>query len=71
MQKLFARAGESPAVYIRQRRMRAGVQLLCRGEPVGRAAHLAGFPDPGTFARAFKREYGMPPSSLRPGTAQS
>ncbi|HEY2278976.1 MAG TPA: helix-turn-helix domain-containing protein [Streptosporangiaceae bacterium] len=66
VQKLFAQDGESPAAYIRRRRLESARRLLLGGEPVHRAGHLTGFGDIDTFSRAFKREFGAPPSSLRP-----
>jgi len=65
MQKLFARDGDSPAAYIRRRRLEAARRLLLSGEPVHRAGHRTGFYDIDTFSRAFKREFGAPPSAVR------
>lgn len=64
VQKVFAETGDSPAAYIRSRRLRAARALLLAGEPVVRAAWNSGFRDPDTFRRAFRREYGTAPSSL-------
>jgi AraC-like DNA-binding protein len=66
VQKLFAQDADSPAAYIRRRRLESARRLLLGGEPVHRAGHLSGFGDIDTFSRAFKREFGAPPSSLRP-----
>jgi AraC-like DNA-binding protein len=65
VQKLFAADDDSPAAYIRRRRLESARRLLLSGEPVARAARLSGFSDPDTFCRAFKREFGRSPSSLR------
>lgn len=65
VQKLFAEVGDSPAAHIRGRRLQAARRLLVRGESVARAAYLSGFPDPDTFTRAFKREFGTLPSAVR------
>jgi AraC-like DNA-binding protein len=66
VQKLFAEDGDSPAAYIRRRRLESARRLLLSGEPVGRTAFLSGFNDVDTFCRAFKREFGASPSSLHP-----
>jgi AraC-like DNA-binding protein len=65
VQKLFAQDGDSPAAYIRRRRLESARRLLLGGEPVHRVGHLTGFGDIDTFSRAFKREFGAPPSALR------
>lgn len=64
LQKTFARDGDSPAAYIRRRRLETARRLLLQGAKVGRAGATAGFTDADTFTRAFKREFGMPPSAL-------
>lgn len=66
LQKLFARDGDSPAAYIRRRRLESARRLLLTGKPVRRAALMTGFNDPDTFGRAFKREFGITPSSVLP-----
>jgi AraC-like DNA-binding protein len=65
VQKLFARDGESPAEYIRRRRLEHAALLLCPGTAVARAAHDSGFHDVDTFSRAFTRHYGVVPSQYR------
>ncbi len=65
LQKLFAAENDSPAAYIRRRRLKSARRLLLEGAPVGRAAHLSGFRDPDTFGRAFKREFGTAPSAMK------
>lgn len=67
VQKLFAQVGDSPAAYIRRRRLESARRLLLSGTPVHQAAHLTGFGDIDTFSRAFKREFGSPPSAFRSG----
>jgi AraC-like DNA-binding protein len=71
LQKLFARDGDSPAAYIRRRRLETARRLLLQGAKAGRASASVGFSDADTFTRAFKREFGMPPSAIGPGTAGS
>lgn len=61
-QKLFARQGDGPAGYIRQRRLDIARQLVRGGAPIAQIAHRSGFADADTFSRAFKREYGIAPS---------
>lgn len=64
VQRLFAEDGDSPASYIRRRRLARAHRLLLAGSAVGRAARACGFGDPDTFARAFRREYGVAPSGV-------
>jgi AraC-like DNA-binding protein len=64
LQVLLADAGESPAELIRRSRLSVARGLLDRGLPVAEAAARAGFEDPGTFTRAFKRTYSMLPSEV-------
>lgn len=59
----------SPAEWIRRQRLiRCRHELMdpaLAAEPVGDIGSRWGFPDPVTFSRAFKREYGMPPGEYR------
>lgn len=63
--KVFAEAGETPAVFIRERRLERARTFLGAGENVTGTALRCGFGDPDTFTRAFKRRYGHLPSALR------
>ncbi|ROZ52771.1 helix-turn-helix domain-containing protein [Rhodococcus sp. WS1] len=56
---------ESPGTYIRRNRLRRAHGELTTGLSVLQAALLSGFTDPDTFTRAFKRQYGFPPSALK------
>ncbi|MGI5291983.1 helix-turn-helix domain-containing protein [Nonomuraea polychroma] len=62
LQVLFAEAGISPAAEIRRVRLEFAADLLAGGSTVRHAALASGFTDPGTFARAFRRQYGESPS---------
>ncbi|MHC6223141.1 AraC-like ligand-binding domain-containing protein [Arthrobacter sp. MMS24-S77] len=64
--RIFADQGESPAAYIRRKRITNSHTLLREGLPVTSAAMRSGFKDLDTFTRAFKRHYGYLPSTLRP-----
>lgn len=62
---LFSLAGETPAAFVRGRRLRRAAALLssrAQGQTVASVAAACGFQDPATFNRAFTREYGCPPS---------
>lgn len=63
--KIFSESGETPASYVRRRRLARARGLLLDGSGVAGAALRSGFTDADTFTRAFKREYGIPPSALR------
>ena len=40
-------------------------EITTVGTPVRQIAVLAGFPDPASFSRAYRRRYGLPPSKAR------
>lgn len=69
-QRLFrAHTGETMQEWIRHVRLReAGTLLRTTGLRVGEVAHLVGYPDPLYFSRAFRRAYGIAPSSFAQGT---
>lgn len=65
VQLLFADVGSSPAAELRRRRLDHAKTLLEQGHTVGSACHASGFQDAGTFARAYRRYFGLPPSRTR------
>ena len=69
LNRLLHDEGSSPADWIRcQRLLRCRRELVdpaLAAEPVADVGARWGFPDPVTFSRAFKREYGMPPGEYR------
>lgn len=70
MESFKAVTGTTIYSYRNQMRMsRARRQLEETDEPVTQIAFDAGFEHPGNFATAFKRTFGIPPSSLRRGRA--
>ena len=65
---LFAARGETPARYVRRRRLDAAHrELVRRGTSVSVAtvAHAWGFGDQATFSRAFRAAYGRTPDDVR------
>lgn len=63
--KLFAGSfGVTPKKYILEQRLRHAKTLLDHGEydSICQAALLSGFSDPLYFSKAFKKQYGYPPS---------
>lgn len=63
LQRLFQRAyGLSAKARIRGLRLRRAEAALRGGASVREAAHLAGFVSVESFATAFRREFGLPPS---------
>ena len=65
LQRLFQRAyGVSAKARIRGLRLRRAEAALRGGASVRAAAHLAGFVSVESFATAFRREFGLPPSAL-------
>jgi AraC-like DNA-binding protein len=58
--------GEPPMQYLTRWRLALAAQRLRAGsETVGRVAERAGYESEAAFNRAFKREFGMPPSAWR------
>ena len=55
--------GMTPYRYISLLRLNAATKLLSAGESVSVAATSCGYSDVKTFARAFKKNYGVAPSS--------
>lgn len=68
LHRLFARAGTTPAGWIRQQRLeRCRRDLSSRGERCESVTDIAlrwGFRDSGTFSKIFRRAYGVSPSAL-------
>lgn len=64
VQSVLTRAGTSPAAAIREHRLATARDLLDDGMPVAAAAYAAGFRDADTFARAFRRRFGMTPGAF-------
>jgi AraC-like DNA-binding protein len=62
--KIFSASGETPAAYVRRKRLAHARSLLLGGSTVTTAALRSGFTDADTFTRAFKRQYGVLPSAL-------
>ncbi|WP_093164965.1 AraC family transcriptional regulator [Aliiruegeria lutimaris] len=59
------RVGETPGAYLRRWRLTLASQDLALGERVERVAHRYGFRSAEGFSRAFRRQFGQPPRSLR------
>ncbi|NCT66815.1 MAG: AraC family transcriptional regulator [Rhodanobacteraceae bacterium] len=58
--------GESPIQYLlRWRLALAAQELRAEGAPITRIAERAGYESEAAFSRAFKRQYGLPPSAWR------
>ncbi|MEZ4777388.1 MAG: two-component regulator propeller domain-containing protein [Bacteroidia bacterium] len=64
--KINALTGESPIRYIQKIRLKKAKELLLTSElNVSEIAYEVGFSDPNYFARAFSKEFGIPPSAVR------
>ena len=58
--------GTPPLGYLTRHRMRLAARHLANsGHPVSRVAEMVGYGSEAAFSQAFKREYGVPPSSWR------
>jgi AraC family transcriptional regulator, arabinose operon regulatory protein len=60
-----AEAGESPAAWMRRRRIEHAQRLITQGLDVGEASERLGFANPYHFSRVFKSVTGIPPSHVR------
>ncbi|MEZ3162167.1 AraC family transcriptional regulator [Microbacterium sp. BWT-B31] len=75
--QLFDEVGESPSEWIRVCRLEHAAGLLAEAgrmakHTIGEIAQMSGFSDAATFARAFRRKYGMNPSDYRsPGRSRT
>ena len=59
-------AGINYKTYVSELRTEAGYRLLMNTDlPVGEIAMECGFPDSRSFAKSFRRRYGMPPAEYR------
>ncbi len=67
MQRIFKAAYDMTVMdYIRERRLEiAKTAMVQDGVTIAQAAYMAGYNSPANFSTAFKRVYGMSPSSLR------
>jgi len=65
-QRFSARVGESPMQYlIRWRLALAARALRASDDSIARVAERSGYETEAAFSRAFKREFGLPPSAWR------
>jgi len=71
LQKLFQAEGTTVTAWIRRRRLERCLRDLrderLRAIPACAIGARVGYADPANFARAFRREFGSPPSTFRPG----
>ncbi len=67
MQRMFKTTYDMTVMdYIRERRLEiAKTAMVQEGATIAQAAYMAGYNSPANFSTAFKRVYGMSPSSLR------
>ncbi len=64
--ELFAaQVGETPIGYLRRWRLTLARQDLARGDRVETVARRYAYSSPEGFSRAFRKEYGVAPISLR------
>jgi AraC-like DNA-binding protein len=71
---MFAERGDTPAGYVRRRRLDAARRTLERRGTVvtvAAVAHGSGFRDQATFSRAFRAAYGRTPDDVRRGTREA
>ncbi len=70
LQKLFQAEGTTVSAWIRRRRLERCLRDLrderLRAIPAAAIGARLGYTEPANFARAFRREFGSPPSTFRP-----
>lgn len=58
--------GKTPYAYIKARRLEEARRMIAAGrEPIGDVATLVGYENFGSFSTAFKKHFGVSPSSIR------
>lgn len=62
MRKFKEETGYTIHSYITSKRLLLARTLISQGTPVIKAAHMSGFTDYTTFSRAYKKQFGAPPS---------
>lgn len=62
MRKFKEETGYTIHSYIISKRLLMARTLISQGTPVVKAAHMSGFTDYTTFSRAYKKQFGAPPS---------
>jgi len=69
-QRFAALVGESPMQYLKRWRLALAARALRSGdEAIARVAERSGYETDAAFSRAFKREFGRPPSAWRKAAA--
>jgi AraC-like DNA-binding protein len=64
--RIFATETTTVMAWVRQQRLAAAYGALTNGDlTVTQVASRSGYTDPAHFSRAFKRMYGIPPSTVR------
>ena len=72
LQRAFAEAGHAgPRSYLREVRIRRAAELIKEGLAVQEAARAVGYRQPAQFAKAFYRQQGELPSSLKARASQN
>jgi len=70
-QRFAALVGESPMQYLTRWRLALAARALRAGdEALSRLAERSGYATDAAFSRAFKREFGLPPSAWRKSAGQ-
>jgi AraC-like DNA-binding protein len=65
-ERFTATIGEPPMQYLTRWRLTLAAQALrARGDSIARIAERSGYDSEASFTRAFKREFGMPPTTWR------
>ncbi len=65
-ERFAALVGDSPMRYLMRWRLALAAQMLRSGrDPITRVAERSGYDSEAAFSRAFRREFGMPPTAWR------
>ena len=71
MRRFRAETGYTVHAYLTGKRLALAREQIAAGTPILQAASACGFGDYSTFCRAYRRQFGQPPSSARQDAAET
>ena len=71
MRRFRAETGYTVHAYLTGKRLALARELIAAGTPILQAASACGFGDYSAFCRAYRRQFGQPPSSAKQDAAET